>query len=54
MGTEGRLDCAAGGAYTLQVAFGSLSLPAGGLAVSGCPYPDAVSLAEGQSVTWHC
>jgi hypothetical protein len=52
MGTEGTLAADAAGRYTLSVAFGALSLPAGGLAVSGRACPQAVALAAGQSVSW--
>lgn len=52
MGTEGTLECAAGGSLTFSVAFGQVTLPAGGLAVSGSAYPTAVSLGAGESVSW--
>jgi len=52
MGTEGSLAVSSAGVRTLTVAFGSLVLPAGGLIVSGTPYPNAVSLGAGQSVSW--
>ena len=50
---EGQLT-AAGTKYTLRVAFGSLTLPAGGLSVSGCKTPNALKLSAGESVTWAC
>lgn len=40
--------------YTLLVAFGALSLPAGGLSVSGCKHQHAITLVAGESVTWNC
>ena len=52
MGTEGTLAVSAAGVRTLSVAFGSLTLPAGGLTVAGDAYPQAVNLGAGQSVTW--
>ena len=52
MGTEGTLAVSASGTKTLKVAFGSLTLPAGGLSVSGSAYPNSVSLTAGQSVSW--
>ncbi len=48
MGSEGTLSADAAGKVTFSVAFGSVSLPAGGLA----EYAGAVSLGAGQSVTW--
>lgn len=51
-GVEGTLSRTASGVRTLSLAFGSLTLPAGGLVVSGVPYPSAVSIVAGQSVTW--
>ena len=50
-GTEGTLSCA-GGQYTLQVMFGALSLPAGGLSAAGSVCAQAVELEEGGKVTW--
>ena len=52
MGREGTLSCDASGTFTLALAFGALELPAGGLSVDGRKFPQAVSLAAGQSVTW--
>jgi non-lysosomal glucosylceramidase len=55
-GLEGTLSCALGapmgGTYTLALAFGTLSLPAGGLSANGRTYPGAVALAAGQAVSW--
>jgi hypothetical protein len=42
----------AAGGITVSLAFGSLTLPAGGLVVDGVPYPGAVALTKGQSVSW--
>jgi hypothetical protein len=42
----------AAGGRVLRVAFGALSLPAGGLVVSGVPCPKAVELKAGGSVAW--
>jgi hypothetical protein len=50
---EGSISQAtAQGAYTLEIAFGSLKLPAGGLSVSGVAYEKAVDLEAGGSITW--
>ena len=52
---EGSIACdlAAGSpTYTLRLAFGSLTLPAGGLAVNGVAYTGAVALGAGDSVSW--
>ncbi len=43
---------AAGTTFTVALAFGQLSLPAGGLVVNGVPYPHAFALAAGNSVQW--
>lgn len=54
-GTTGTIACSSSGStttYTVAVAFGSLSLPAGGLAISGSACPQVVSLGAGQSVSW--
>ena len=40
--------------YTLLVGFGALALPANGLVVSGCKYPNTLNLEAGQSVKWRC
>ena len=37
---------------TVTVAFGTLSLPAGGLTVDGSSYPNSVNLGPGQSISW--
>jgi hypothetical protein len=53
LNVEGTVSCdAVTGAFTLAVAFGSLTLPAGGLSINNVPCPGAVSLVGGQSVTW--
>ena len=55
MDVEGSVSCVGSGGrnvYTLDVAFGALTLPAGGLAVNGVAYTKAVALTGGQSVTW--
>jgi len=52
-GTTGTISCAAGPTYTVAIAFGTLSLPAGGLSISGSTYPGgAIALQAGQSVSW--
>ena len=51
-GVTGTVSCDAPGAYTLTIAFGHLTLPAGGLSVNGRAYAGAVDLVGGQSVTW--
>jgi non-lysosomal glucosylceramidase len=51
-GREGSISCDAAGTYTLALAYGELSLPAGGLSVSGKAYSGAVDLQGGQSVSW--
>ncbi len=51
-GTTGTLTCTAAAQYTVAIAFGSLTLPAGGLVVSGSVYPAPVSLTAGQSISW--
>lgn len=53
-GTTGTLTASAGPAtkYTLTLAFGQLSLPAGGLVVSGKAYPAAFAIGPGESVSW--
>jgi non-lysosomal glucosylceramidase len=52
VGGEGTVSCEASGTYTLSLAFGTLTLPAGGLSVNGKAYAGAVTLFGGQSVTW--
>lgn len=52
MGTEGTLSVAADGTRTFAVAFGRVSLPAGGLSVSGSAYNNPVELEGGEHVTW--
>jgi non-lysosomal glucosylceramidase len=51
-GGTGTLVATTSGRVTLSLAFGSLSLPAGGLSVAGVAYSGAVTLQAGQSVTW--
>lgn len=51
-GREGTISCDGNGVNTLSLAFGSLSLPAGGLSVSGKVYAQAVALTAGQSISW--
>jgi non-lysosomal glucosylceramidase len=51
-GGTGTLVADGAGSVTLTLAFGSLTLPAGGLTVNGVAYPGALTLAAGQSVTW--
>ena len=52
LGTEGALEADAAGRLTLRVAFGAISLPAGGLSVGGVAYAGAVDLGPGDSVSW--
>ena len=40
------------GKITLDIAFGSLKLPAGGLSVGGVVYEKAVDLEPGESISW--
>ena len=49
---EGSISATVGGNFTVAVAFGTLTLHAGGLSINGDVYPRAVNLAAGQSVTW--
>jgi hypothetical protein len=42
----------ANGKITLDIAFGSLKLPAGGLSVGGVTYEKSVDLAAGGSISW--
>ena len=52
-GVTGTVSCdAISGKFTLALAFGQLTLPAGGLAVNGRAYPEALTLTAGNSVTW--
>lgn len=51
-GTEAALKCDAAGRHSLTVAFGQLTLRAGGLIVSGNAYAEAVNLGPGESVSW--
>ena len=50
--TTGLLSCTASGSFTVEIAFGHLSLPAGGLVVNGRAYPYAVNLQQGGKVSW--
>eukprot|EP00038_Savillea_parva_P009621 m.184763 g.184763 ORF g.184763 m.184763 type:complete len:1027 (+) comp16225_c0_seq1:84-3164(+) len=43
-----------GQSYRLEIAFGTLTLPAKGLVVSGCACPDALDLMAGDSKEWSC
>ena len=53
LGTEGALEADASGRLTLRVAFGALSVPAGGLSVNGDVYGGgAIELGPGQAVSW--
>jgi hypothetical protein len=60
MDTTGLLTCAPASSaagvssvtYTLSVSFGAVSVPAGGLSVSGSAYPQAVDISAGESVSW--
>ena len=38
--------------FTLSLAFGTLSLPKGGLSVNDNVYQDVVSLGPGESISW--
>ena len=49
---EGTLSCDSTGRHTLKLAFGELSLPPGGLVISGDAYLAAVNLTSGESITW--
>lgn len=51
-GLEATLTCDAVGGFTLEVAFGALALPAGGLSAGGRVYAGAVDLGQGDSVSW--
>ena len=52
VGGEGTLSCDAVGTHTLSLAFGTLTLPTGGLSVNGKAYDQAVDLVGGQEVSW--
>jgi hypothetical protein len=45
-------DVTSGTTFTVSIAFGQLTLPAGGLVVNGVPYPRSFALASGDSVSW--
>lgn len=51
-GLEAVLSCDDGGQYTLQVVFGGLELPAGGLSAGGRAYAGVVELGPGDAVSW--
>jgi hypothetical protein len=55
-GTTGTVAAEAAGAagtkFTVSLAFGTLSLPAGGLVVNSVAYPHAFALAAGESISW--
>ena len=51
-GMEGALTSRAKGSYSLEVSFGRLELPAGGLSVDGIACPGPVRLGPGESVAW--
>eukprot|EP00048_Salpingoeca_helianthica_P016203 m.230998 g.230998 ORF g.230998 m.230998 type:complete len:1044 (-) comp18208_c0_seq1:66-3197(-) len=50
--TTGLVSCDIQNTYTLEVRFGSLTLPAGGLSVQGKVYPAPLHLGPGEKVTW--
>ena len=49
---QGSIGSDAKGQYTFKVAFGSLKLPAGGLAVDGVPYAKRVDMKGGDVISW--
>lgn len=51
-GAGGTIARDAAGGLSLDLHFGALTLPAGGLAVAGVPYPRALTLVAGGSVSW--
>lgn len=51
-GTTGTIACSGTSSYTVTISFGGLSLPAGGLSISGSTYANAVALGPGGSVSW--
>jgi non-lysosomal glucosylceramidase len=51
-GTTGTISCDNEGVFTLSLAFGTLSLPKGGLSVNDNIYQDVVSLGPGESISW--
>ena len=57
-GTEASLSCsldtgnATTSTYTVSVAFGHITLSAGGLSVNGVSYDDTVDIGPRQSVSW--
>ena len=52
VGGEGTVSCDGSGTYTFYLAFGTLTLPAGGLSVNGKVYAGAVNLIGGQNISW--
>lgn len=52
VGREGNIVCDTNGQYTFSIAFGTLQLPANGLSINSKPYPQAINLSNGQSVSW--
>lgn len=51
-GTTGVVSKDRTGLIKVTINFGSLNIPAGGLVVSGKPYPKTVQLTKGQSISW--
>jgi hypothetical protein len=51
-GTTGHVSCDAAGTYSVQLAFGALQLPAGGLVVNGVACTSSIDLQAGQCVSW--
>eukprot|EP01051_Picozoa_sp_SAG22_P001828 SAG22_NODE_75_length_22256_cov_45.062960_15_plen_173_part_00 len=51
-GVEGSIRSEKKGTYTLELAFGALKLPSGGLSVDGVVCTKAVDLIGGKSITW--
>jgi len=51
-GLEATLSCDAAGVFTLEVAFGALALPPGGLSANGRAHAGAVDLGPGGAVSW--
>jgi len=51
-GFGGRISCSQGGGFTLQLAWGTLQLPAGGLSAGGRAFVGAVDMGPGDSISW--
>ena len=51
-GVEGSIASDAKGQFTLNIAFGTLKLPAGGLSVDGVAYTKAVDMKGGDVISW--